>query len=306
MKNKSFDIKTVAKYALGYFILVEAVGILISLLILFTDYIRQSFPDMPVWILPIILSVISISTGVLVWRRLSQIDFLKYEFITIMTHKFRTPLTRIKWAVNDMASSVPLDKKSNIDAILESESQLLALTNTLVHLSASDVSRFDYHAVPMDMAKISEDLRAQYDARAKKKGITISFSSSPGMCVMADEEKIGFVFQILLDNAMSYTPDGGSISMNARPDTDGRHGIIEVSDTGIGMSRETASRVFRRFYRGENARHTDTEGMGIGLFMAKSMVEKQGGKISVQSEGESKGTTFSIHLPICRDVLAHN
>jgi signal transduction histidine kinase len=134
-----------------------------------------------------------------------------------------------------------------------------------------------------------------------RKGISLVFSNSPGMSIMADPEKSVFIFQILLDNALNYTHNGGSISVTAHPDQDGKHGVIEVSDNGIGMSKETSLCVFNRFYRGENARHADTEGMGIGLFMAKNIVEKQDGKIAVRSEGEGKGSTFSITMPLYRD-----
>ncbi|MDR3558626.1 MAG: HAMP domain-containing sensor histidine kinase [Candidatus Pacebacteria bacterium] len=301
MKHDPLNIKMVAKQAIVYFILIEIVGVLISLFILFTDYIRQTFPELPIWILPIMFSVVFVTIGIMIWRRLSEADVLKYEFITVVTHKFRTPLTRIKWAAEDVVTVVPSEKKDRVDAILESERQLLALTDILVHLSAADVSRFDYHPLPMDVGAIFTDLSAQYEARAERKGVKLSFSSTPHMSIMADPEKSMFIFQILLDNALNYTPTGGSISVRSYPDSEGRHGKIEVSDTGIGMSKETSSRVFNRFYRGENARHADTEGMGIGLFMAKSIVEKQDGKLSVRSEGEGKGSTFSISMPLDRN-----
>ncbi len=300
------DIKIVAKQALGWLVLIEIIGVFISLLIFFIDYIRQTFPYMPEWILPIVLAIIFVLIGAGVWRRLSETDVLKYEFITVITHKFRTPLTRIKWAAEDVAGAVSMEKKGDIDIILESERQLLALTDTLVHLSAADVSSLDYHMSPISIESIFQDLSGQYNIRAERKGVNLSFSASPGVFIMIDPEKSSFIFQILLDNALSYTPRGGSIIIKAYAESDGRRGTIEVTDTGIGMSRETASRVFRRFYRGDNARHADTEGMGIGLFMAKSIVEKQNGKISVKSEGEGKGSTFSIHLPLYRNSKNRN
>jgi signal transduction histidine kinase len=305
MKYEPMNIKVIAKYTLGYFILIETVGILISLLILFTDYIRQIFPDMPAWILPIVLSIVFVLIGAKVWHRLSETDVLKYEFISVITHKFRTPLTRIKWAAEDVASVVPLPKKEDIDTILESERQLLALTDTLVHLSAADISSLNYHPSPINTESLFHDLSNQYSIRAEKKGINLSFSASPLMFIMVDAEKSSFIFQILLDNALNYTPAGGSITVRAWPDSNGKYGTIEIADNGIGMSRETASRVFRRFYRGDNARHADTEGMGIGLFMAKNIVEKQNGKISMKSEGEGKGSTFYIHLPLYKNSAKH-
>jgi signal transduction histidine kinase len=297
MKYKPMKIKITAKHALGYFILIEITGILISLLILFTDYIRQTTPYLPTWILPTVFAVIFVSIGVGVWQRLSDAEILKDEFITVITHKFRTPLTRIKWAIDDMSSVIPAEKKESIDAIVESDRQLLALTDILVHMLSENASHFDYHISPMDINELFSDLSVQYDIRAKRKGIDLSFSASPGMRVMADAEKSVLILQILLDNSLSYTPAGGSIKVAAHSDADFSHVVIEVSDTGIGMSQETASKVFRRFYRGDNARHADTEGMGIGLFMAKRIAEKQGGNISVKSEGEGKGSTFSVIFP---------
>jgi signal transduction histidine kinase len=298
LKYEFMNVKIIAKQALGYLVLIEIIGVFISLLIFFIDYIRQTFPDMPIWILPIVLAIVFVLIGAGIWRRLSETDVLKYEFITVITHKFRTPLTRIKWAAEDIAGDVPLQKKENINTILESERQILAMTDTLVHLSAANVSNFDYHPSPINIESLFQDLSNQYGVRAERKGIDLSFSTTPGMFIMVDAEKSSFIFQILLDNALSYTPAGGSIAVRACPDPNGRRGTIEVTDTGIGMSQETASRVFKRFYRGANARRADTEGMGIGLFMAKSIAEKQNGKISVKSEGEGKGSTFSIRLPL--------
>jgi signal transduction histidine kinase len=306
LKYEFMNIKIVAKQALGWLVLIEIVGVFISLTIFFIDYIRQTFPDMPIWILPIMLAVVFVLIGAGVWRRLSETDVLKYEFITVITHKFRTPLTRIKWAAEDVAGAVPMEKRGDIDTILESERQLLALTDTLVHLSAADVSSLDYHMSPISIESIFQDLSSQYSARAKRKGVDLSFSVPSDIFIMIDPEKSSFIFQILLDNALSYTPPGGSIAVRAYPDPNGKRGNIEVSDTGIGMSPETASRVFKRFYRGANARHADTEGIGIGLFMAKSIAEKQNGKISVKSEGEGKGSTFSIRLPLYKNYINRN
>lgn len=297
VRYELIDIKIVAKQALLYFVLVEAIGVVISLLIFFDDYIRTTFPSLPIWVLPIIFSVIFVSVGAAVWRRLSETDVLKYEFITVVTHKFRTPLTRIKWAAEDVAAAIPQEKKESLDTILESERQLLALTDILVHLSDADASAFDYHPQAVGVPAIFADLGVQYSVRADRKGVALSFDAPAGLSVLIDPEKSSFIFQILLDNALSYTPAGGSIKVRAYRDADLAHVVIEVADTGIGMSRETASRVFKRFYRGENARHADTEGMGIGLFMAKSIAEKQGGKISVSSEGEGKGSAFSVRFP---------
>jgi signal transduction histidine kinase len=301
VKYELFNIQVIAKQAFFFAIAVVAIGGVITLLNFSNQWIENAYPIFPFWIMPLVSAFIAVALGLFVWQKIRETDVLKYEFITVITHKFRTPLTRIKWAAEDVVAVMSPEKKKDIDTILESERQLLALTDTLVHLSAADVSSLNYHPSPISIENLFQDLSNQYGIRADRKGISLSFSATPNMFIMIDTEKSIFVFQILIDNALSYTPTGGSITVRAYPDQNGKRGTIEVTDTGIGMSKETASMVFKRFYRGANARHADTEGMGIGLFMAKNIIEKQGGKIYVKSEGEGKGSTFSVNLPLSKN-----
>ena len=298
IKYELSDIRIIAKQALIYFILIEILGVIISLFILFTDYIRQTFPDLPIWTLPIFFAVLFVSVGVFIWRRLSETDVLKYEFITVVTHSSACLSLASNGRLRHLRDHT--GRKKSIDTILESKTASDPY-HILVHLSARCCA-----STIILRPWISDSFLPTFryaPSEQKRKGIVISFSSSPGLFVLADAEKSIFIFQILLDNALNYTPAGnGSISVRAYVSQNGKHGVIEVSDTGIGMSPETASRVFRRRYRGENAKHTDTEGMGIGLFIAKSIVEKQDGKIYVRSEGEGKGSTFSIYLPLYKPV----
>jgi len=132
----------------------------------------------------------------------------------------------------------------------------------------------------------------------KKKDITLTMDVPVDVCVLADPEKLRAIFQIMLDNAINYTPAGGSVSIKAYRDEKKHQGIIDITDTGIGMSKETISQIFNQFYRGNSARALDTEGMGVGLFMARNMIRRQNGIMTVQSLGEGKGSTFSVKLPL--------
>jgi len=104
------------------------------------------------------------------------------------------------------------------------------------------------------------------------------------------------VLQILLDNAAHYCPAGGPVIITIISQG-GRSIVVRVADTGVGISKDELPRIFNKFFRGTEAKKIDTEGMGIGLFMARRTIEKQGGKLWAESAGENKGSTFFIRLP---------
>jgi two-component system phosphate regulon sensor histidine kinase PhoR len=105
-----------------------------------------------------------------------------------------------------------------------------------------------------------------------------------------------FVIQTLVENAINYSKDNCSIIVNVEKKDNMI--IISVKDSGIGIAKEELPRMFTKFYRGKEARSTDTEGMGIGLYMTHDIVTRHHGKIWVESEGPGKGSTFSISLPV--------
>jgi signal transduction histidine kinase len=114
--------------------------------------------------------------------------------------------------------------------------------------------------------------------------------------IQADKTRIQFALQIIFENSLIYTPETGKINIKARQV--GGEVVVTIRDNGIGISLDDIPRIFSRFYRATNARHTDTEGMGIGLYMAKNIIEKHRGKIWANSLGEGKGSEFTITLPI--------
>jgi len=237
---------------------------------------------------------------VYVWRKARQADIAKYEFITVVTHKFRTPLTRIRWAAEEIEKIVPTEKKQFADIIFQSERQLLELTNILSQLSASDSSGFIYRPTPLRIQHIFDKMKPGYMIEMKEKNIKVELDIPEDFVIFADEEKVAPVLEIILNNALNYTPVGGTVYIHTYIDADSMNGIIEIRDNGIGMSKDTLNQMFTRFYRGDKARLADTEGLGIGLFVAKSIIEKQQGRIWAHSPGEGKGSSFFIQLPLAK------
>jgi signal transduction histidine kinase len=143
--------------------------------------------------------------------------------------------------------------------------------------------------------KIVDELRPV----ALKKGLVMVFRSDcTGSCsVHADIGKVRQVIMNLLDNSMKYTPKG-TITVLAHDDPKKKKMYVTIQDTGVGMSKETQEEVFDKFVRAKNANNVNTTGTGLGLFVAKKMMTDMGGKVWAESEGEGKGSTFHIELPL--------
>jgi signal transduction histidine kinase len=299
VKYDLLDIKIVAKRAFVYGVAVATVGTLIILFNSFNQSIEGAYPGFPFWIMPLLLAFIAVLLGVLVWRRLRDDDILKYEFITVIAHKFRTPLTESKWAASELllAEKDP-EKRINLKQIEESNEKLVNLTGMLIDLADAD-NNIDsmYKMEKSSLTDLVKEAADPFVSRFKGKGVSFSAEyPASDIITTVDRNRMVFVIQTLLENSRNYTPNGGKVTVSLT--RSGRKALVSVTDTGIGIKREELSRIFSRFYRTKNAQSADTEGFGIGLSLARSIINHHNGKIEVYSEGEDKGSTFTIILPI--------
>lgn len=222
----------------------------------------------------------------------------KYDFITIIAHKFRTPLTQIKWILDDMRDDPDPHRRENFVRIRSSNEKLINLTGTLIELTNLNRERkelYSFETVPIcDFVKTVADAHKDY---FHEKNIFLSINcSDPDTKVSIDRRRMEFVLQTLLENARIYTPPGRNVDV-AVGKIAGR-AVVVVSDHGIGIDSSDLPKVFTKFYRADNARKTDTEGFGVGLFLAQTIVREHHGRITADSAGADQGSTFTITLPI--------
>lgn len=230
--------------------------------------------------------------------RLKENHRLKYEFVTIIAHKFRTPLTYIKWVCDSLVTDeTDSFKKKSLKDIQESNQKLINLTGTLIELTDSGKSgTASYHIEKLNLCEVVKKLAAEMRYSIQEKNIFFSVNcNDENINIKADRTRLEFILSTILDNARLYTPIGRSIDVNISGSF--LKATITIKDTGIGISKEDLPYVFSNFFRGHNARQTDTEGVGVGLYMAKSIVKRLGGKITVYSAGQDQGSTFTITLP---------
>ncbi len=290
------DVKIIAKQAVIYSFAVGAVGGLIILLNYFNDSLHLLYPSFPGWITPLSSSLLVVTVSTFVWIRLREDDLLKYEFINTVTHKFRTPLTRIKWASETLRSTPLSDSQmEQLGQIESSDLKLVDLTNVLLNVSRAEGAEYEYKLSKHDLAVIAVDVVSGLENQAAAKNISFEKKIEPNLDIECDAGRIKFVMQVLIENALHYTRAGGLVSMVVR----GERGeaVFSVKDNGIGLTHDEISRLFTKFYRGRGAKLADTEGMGIGLYISRSIIERHDGRIWATSEGPDRGATFSFSLP---------
>lgn len=292
--NISVAARNVALYTLAT---VTFTGI-ITLTNVLNNFLILRYDNFPIWLLPIFMGIAIMLFGLLMLRKIREADLLKYEFINNISHKFRTPLTHIRWLAEDLRSSTDQTERDNaVEQIQFASMRLFELTNAVIDVSETNNDLLLYHFSSVDVADIVKEIDKAHQDQILHKKLNVHVDIGPDIPkVKADKTRLQFALQILFENSLIYTPEGGTIDIKLRQIA----GEIVVSfrDTGIGINQAEIPFVFSKFYRSQNARRADTEGMGIGLFMAKNILEKHNGRIWVESQGEGSGSTFSISLPL--------
>ncbi len=228
------------------------------------------------------------------------VDRMKTEFVSLVSHELRTPLTSIKGYVDLLldgeAGELSEEQCEFLTIVQNNSSRLVALINDLLDASRIESGRMDLHRVALHLPSLLPDsvhaLRPQIVA--KQQLLTVDVSDT-FPAVYADATRTTQILTNLLSNAHKYTPAGGAITIVARVVADVAR--ISIQDSGIGLTSEDQANLFTRFFRARNDTTQQVSGTGLGLAITRSLVELQGGTISVVSE-PGRGATFSFTLPL--------
>lgn len=265
------------------------------------SYIQIWFQEnntLPTWIPTLSISILIVSVGFIVWNKIRKRDVLRYDFIATVTHKFRTPLTHIKWAAENLIKSpiADADTRMQVEYIQNANTKLVELTNLLVNVSEAENKVVDYKFEKKDLSELVNYVTDSLGNQSFAKHIKITKNIRGGLWTNCDEHRIRFVIQTFIENALNYTPTGGKLTVTLY--VENQMATCTVQDSGIGIPPEELPLLFSKFYRGKQAKTTDTEGMGIGLYMSKEIIEQHRGKIWAESSGSGKGSTFSFAIPL--------
>jgi len=230
---------------------------------------------------------------------LRRLENIRREFVSNVSHELKTPLTAIQAYAEtllDGALDEPEHRTKFVERIGEQAGRLHALIQDLLRLAQieSGDNVFDVRAVEVSPV-VRECIDEHLAVAESKSQRLVTQAPAADVNVMADEEGLHTILGNLIDNAVKYTQDGGTISVRWRID-DGM-ARIDVQDNGPGIPHEHQSRIFERFYRVDRARSRDVGGTGLGLSIVKHLVQEFDGSIGISSEPGS-GTTFTVRLPL--------
>ena len=232
--------------------------------------------------------------------REKMIDKLKSEFISVAAHQLRTPLTVIKWITKSLmdgeAGAINIEQKDLLSKGFISNERMIELIDNLLNVSRIEDGRFDLNFEKVNFKEVVDEVLGGMERIAREKNVNIKLiNPATWPEIVIDRSKIILVLQNLLDNAVKYTPSGGKVEVALVREP--VYLKISIKDEGIGIPEKDIGRLFSKFYRSANAMRVETEGNGLGLYIAKKIVDGHRGKIYVDS-GEGRGSTFVVSLPL--------
>ena len=230
-------------------------------------------------------------------RRLHDSFAQVRQFSADASHELRTPLTIMRGEI-ELAlrtTKTPEEYRRVLASSLEEILRMTSIINNLLTLAKADQGVHEVKLSEVNLAELIEELYGDSEALAEHKRIHVSLKNNIPITIVGDKVRLRQLFLNLIDNAIKYTPDGGSVTLSVER----RNGmaLFEVEDTGIGIPPQDINRIFDRFYRVDKGRSRELGGAGLGLSIAKWIAELHRGSITVKSEPD-KGSTFTVHLPI--------
>lgn len=226
-----------------------------------------------------------------------RLEKMRSEFVANVSHELKTPITSLKGFAETLLDGAMYDPeiaKSFLTIIHDESERLHRLITDILHLSKIEQHQLPFHPEPLNVTGVIYETIDTIQEEINKKQLTIKLPNQKPVIIDAEKDRLQQIILNLVANAVTYTPDKGTIEIGIVEKDDQIE--LTVKDTGIGISKEELPRIFERFYRVDKARSRNSGGTGLGLAIVKHLVESHHGSIQVDSE-EGKGTLFTITLP---------
>ena len=232
--------------------------------------------------------------------RLIALDQNKSEFVSVAAHQLRTPLTGIRWTFNALQDEewgeLTLEQQKVVENGLKSSMRMIDLINDLLNVARIEEGRFGLHPTRQPFAPLIQKALEHVQKLSEEKGVALALDIAlPLPPLDIDEEKMTIALENVFDNAIKYTPPGGTVTVSTILVKGGVK--LVVADTGIGIPKDQLQRIFTKFFRADNAMRFQTSGSGLGLYVVKNVIEGHDGTLTITS-AENKGTIVTIILPV--------
>lgn len=228
-----------------------------------------------------------------------EIDKAKSEFVSVASHQLRTPLSAISWYSEMLlagdAGKLNKTQYSFLKEIYRGNQRMTELVTSLLNVSRLELGTFAVEPSSQSLQLLVEEAIKEMRQTIKAKKLTITTKYAKLKDIKLDKKLMFMVLQNLLSNAVKYTPNGGKVALEILHEPP--YAVLKIVDTGMGIPEEQQSKIFGKLYRATNAIEQATEGTGLGLYIAKQIVDATGGKISFTSK-LNKGTIFTVQIPL--------
>ncbi len=229
-------------------------------------------------------------------------EHLMSDLEAVAAHQLKVPLARNKWGLSYILKGglgdVPHLQREILESVFQNNERAIRIANEI--LIAQGVESDSVQALEaVDLGGLIAEVMAEFEPEASAKGITLSLSQDFKPHVLGVKDRINYVLENIIGDALQYTQEGGKITLSLLKENSSV--VISISDTGIGIPDEEQEHIFKKFFRANNARAHDVDGTGLGLYVSKKIIESFGGSIQFKSK-EGQGTTFLISLPIQEGV----
>lgn len=280
--------------------------IIVAMILTYWIGIRFIEPELIIVVVSIVTIILLIIGHSLVnsFARIAEANRMKSEFVSIVSHQLRTPLSALKWSLDLLRGKrigdINEKQREYLDIINDSGIKMIKLVNDLLNVNRIEQQRLDMKPQPFSIESLIEGVVKELNILAKAHNVEVNFKNRKNLAeVYADPDRIQMVIQNLVDNAIKYSKkQGGLVEIIAERDETNKNMIkISVKDNGMGIPKFLQKQVFGKFFRGDSLIKQRVEGTGLGLFIAKGIVSLSAGKIDFESQ-EGKGSTFWFTLPL--------
>ncbi len=287
--------------------LVLVMGVITIVSMVTTYVLATRYTDEPevAALIVILVTALFLIVGNLIiagFNAIAEANRMKSEFISIISHQLRSPLSVFKWTLETMGRPLHTSAASNyvdngsIHSLQASCEKMIRLVNSLLEVSRIEARTFVLKKDALSLAELTQNIINDFKSYARGSNVTLELKIDGDVpSIRGDRDRIVMVIQNLIDNAIRYSLGGGKVEISVRKKDS--FAEFAVKDSGVGVPRDQQKLIFQKFFRADNGTKHQTEGTGIGLYIAKSIVEAMDGKIGFSSE-EGKGSTFWFTLPL--------
>ncbi|MBP9803089.1 MAG: HAMP domain-containing histidine kinase [Candidatus Pacebacteria bacterium] len=279
-------------------LIIIIIFIFLSLLNFFQNE-TSIFYDLPIYFVPFLNFIFGLLVIILYTTKSIAKEKTEEEFTGVVNHTFRTPLTSVMWMTKELEEDLSKEERNNIlQKISNSTKKVLDIVDLFVGIKELN-NRASYDFKATSVRDIIEKSITKYREDIKKKNINFQISTFKDIpLITLDLNKISFVVDAVLENALLYTKEKGNIEIDATFDK--KVLTIIIKDDGIGFDNFEKMKIFNKFYRSKEAILMNPNGMGLKLYLSKAIIKRHKGEIYLESNGKDKGITAYIKLPLAK------